>query len=118
MTRALPPMASFSELVGTALRAATGHLAEGSRRNAREALEVRYELTRQGREVMAALPARHGRPPPAAAAAAALAPDRSGASRPRPRILPAMARKDEGHPTSRRRRRSRAGPRRSGPPTR
>jgi len=50
-------MASFSELVGTALRAATAHLVEGSRRNAREALEVRYDLRRQGFEVMAALPA-------------------------------------------------------------
>jgi hypothetical protein len=55
MTRALPPMASFSELVTTAVRAATHHLAEGSRRNAREALEVRYDLTRDGFEVMAAL---------------------------------------------------------------
>ena len=51
-------MASFSELVGTAVRAATGHLAEGSRRNAREALEVRYELARQSREVMSGLAAR------------------------------------------------------------
>jgi hypothetical protein len=48
-------MASFSELVGTAVLAATGHLAEGSRRNAREALEVRYELARQSREVMSGL---------------------------------------------------------------
>ena len=56
-------MASFSELVGTAVRAATGHLAEGSRRNAREALEVRYELARQSREVMSGLTGR-----PAAAA--------------------------------------------------
>ena len=52
-------MASFSELVGTAVLAATGHLAEGSRRNAREALEVRYELARQSREVMIGLAARH-----------------------------------------------------------
>ena len=51
-------MASFSELVSTAVRAATHHLAEGSRRNAREALEVRYDLTRQGSEVLAALPPR------------------------------------------------------------
>jgi hypothetical protein len=53
-------MASFSELVSTALRAATHHLAEGSRRNAREALELRNDLTRQGSEVLAALPARPG----------------------------------------------------------
>jgi hypothetical protein len=51
-------MASFSELVSTAVRAATHHLAEGSRRNAREALEVRYDLTRQGSEVLASLPPR------------------------------------------------------------
>jgi hypothetical protein len=48
-------MAPFSQLVSTAVRAATAHLAEGSRRNAREALEVRYDLTRQGFEVVAAL---------------------------------------------------------------
>lgn len=54
-------MASFSELVGTALRAATHHLTEGSRRNARDALEARYELARQGRDVLAGLPA--GRTP-------------------------------------------------------
>ena len=48
-------MASFSQLVNTAVRAATYHLVEGSRRNAREALEVRYDLTRQGFEVVAAL---------------------------------------------------------------
>ena len=58
MTPALPPMASFSELVGTALNAATGRLVDGSRRNAREALEVRYELARQSREVMSGLVAR------------------------------------------------------------
>ena len=59
-------MASFSELVSTALRAATHHLAEGSRRNAREALEVRYDLARQGHDVLA-LPPRE----PAASAAPA-----------------------------------------------
>lgn len=48
-------MASFSQLVNTAVRAATLHLVEGSRRNAREALEVRYDVTRQGFEVVAAL---------------------------------------------------------------
>lgn len=57
-------MASFSQLVSTAVQAATFHLAEGSRRNAREALEVRYDLTRQGFEVVAALQSR-----PAAVAA-------------------------------------------------
>jgi hypothetical protein len=58
MTRALAPMASFSELVSTAVRATTSHLAEGSRRNAREALETRYDLARQGREILATLPQR------------------------------------------------------------
>lgn len=61
MTRAavpavLPPMATFSELVSTAVRAATHHVSEGSRRNARQALEVRYELARQGSEALAAVP--------------------------------------------------------------
>jgi hypothetical protein len=51
-------MASFSELVGTALRAATHRVSEGSRRNARTALEARYETMRQSAEVMAALPDR------------------------------------------------------------
>ena len=99
MTRALPPMASFSQLVSTAVRAATAHLAEGSRRNAREALEVRYDLTRQGFEVVAALqprPARSRRCRPSSAPRpepgghrACVAPPSGG-----PRILPAMARKD------------------------
>ena len=48
-------MASFAEIVSTTVRAATYHLAEGSRRNARDALEARYDLTRQGSEVLAAL---------------------------------------------------------------
>jgi hypothetical protein len=56
MTPALAPMASFAELLSTALRATTQHLAEGSRRNAQEALEARYDLARQGYEIMAALP--------------------------------------------------------------
>jgi hypothetical protein len=59
MTPALAPMASFSELLSTAVRASTARLAEGSRRNAREALETRYDLARQGREVLATLPQRH-----------------------------------------------------------
>jgi hypothetical protein len=49
-------MATFSELVSTAVRAATQHVAEGSRRNARQALEVRYELARQGSEALATVP--------------------------------------------------------------
>jgi hypothetical protein len=51
-------MATFSELVSTAVRAATHHVAEGSRRNARQALEVRYELARQGSEALATVPVR------------------------------------------------------------
>lgn len=46
-------MATFSELVSSAVRAATHHVTEGSRRNARQALEVRYELARQGSEALA-----------------------------------------------------------------
>jgi hypothetical protein len=51
-------MATFSELVATAVRAATHHLAEGSRRNARQALEVRHEIARQGSEALATVPVR------------------------------------------------------------
>jgi hypothetical protein len=51
-------MASFSEIVSTTVRAATSRLAEGSRRNALDALEARYDLTREGSEVLAALPSR------------------------------------------------------------
>lgn len=51
-------MATFSELVSTAVRAATHHVTEGSRRNARQALEVRHELARQGSEALAAVPLR------------------------------------------------------------
>jgi hypothetical protein len=50
-------MATVSELVSTAVRAATHHVTEGSRRNARQALEVRAELVRQGFEALAAVPA-------------------------------------------------------------
>ena len=49
-------MATFSELVSTAVRAATHHVTEGSRRNARQALEIRYELARQGSDALATLP--------------------------------------------------------------
>ena len=59
-------MATYSELVSTAVRAATHHVAEGSRRNARQALEVRYELARQGSEALAAVPV-HGPSRPAVA---------------------------------------------------
>jgi hypothetical protein len=51
-------LASFSELVSTAVRAATSPLVEGSRRNAREALQVRHDLTRQGFDILATLATR------------------------------------------------------------
>ena len=51
-------MASFAEIVSTTVRAATYHLAEGSRRNALDALEARHEVTLEGSEVLAALPSR------------------------------------------------------------
>jgi hypothetical protein len=63
-------MATFAELVSTAVRAATHHVAEGSRRNARQALELRDELARQSSEALATVPvhattrsAVAGRPP-------------------------------------------------------
>ena len=62
MTRALPPMATVSELVATAVRAATYPVSEGSRRNARRALEVRHDLAQQEVEALAALPGPADRP--------------------------------------------------------
>ncbi|HEY4314385.1 MAG TPA: hypothetical protein VGO19_02620 [Actinomycetes bacterium] len=41
MTRSLPPLVSFTELVGTLVLAATRPVTDGSRRNARDALESR-----------------------------------------------------------------------------
>jgi hypothetical protein len=55
MTPDLPAMATLSEIVGTAVRAATHRVSEGSRRNARAALEARYDATRQARAVIAGL---------------------------------------------------------------
>ncbi|HEX7188174.1 MAG TPA: hypothetical protein VF423_08115 [Actinomycetes bacterium] len=57
MTPDLPAMATLSEIVGTAVRAATHRVSEGSRRNARAALEARYQIVRDSREVLAAFPA-------------------------------------------------------------
>jgi hypothetical protein len=51
-------MASFTDLVRIAARAATHRVAEGSRRNARASLDARYESLRHGSEVLAALPVR------------------------------------------------------------
>jgi hypothetical protein len=50
-------MASFAELVRIVARATTHQVVEGSRHNARAALESRYEMLRQGGEVLAAVPA-------------------------------------------------------------
>lgn len=50
-------MASFSELVLTAVHAASHQVSEGSRRNARLALEARQESLRESGELLAALPA-------------------------------------------------------------
>jgi hypothetical protein len=41
MTTAMPPMASFSELLRAALRTTMAGVTEGSRRNARSALDSR-----------------------------------------------------------------------------
>jgi hypothetical protein len=55
-------MASFAELVRLAARAATSPVAAGSRRNARAALETRYETLRHSSEVLATLAARPAAP--------------------------------------------------------
>ena len=48
---------TFLELMGAVLRTATDGVAAGSRRNARAALDARYQVTREGRDVLAALTA-------------------------------------------------------------
>ena len=50
-------MATFSEIVYTAVEAATHRVAEGSRRNARRALEVRHQVNLEGSEALAGLAA-------------------------------------------------------------
>ena len=57
MTRSLTQIAPWSELMLTALRAATRPVVEGSRRNAREALEARGEMARQGADALTVLSA-------------------------------------------------------------
>jgi hypothetical protein len=57
MTRELPAMAPFADLLRIAARTASSRVVQGSRRNARAALEARHESLRHGREVLAALPA-------------------------------------------------------------
>lgn len=53
----MPAMATFSEIVHTAVRAATHQVSEGSRRNAWLALEARQDRLRESAETLAALPA-------------------------------------------------------------
>ena len=52
----LAPLVPVSDLVHRVLGAAAHGISEGSRRNARAALEARYDLTRQSAEIMAAFP--------------------------------------------------------------
>ena len=59
MTPVPAPLASLvpvSDLVHRVLGAATNAVSEGSRRNARTALEAREALTRQGLDIVASLP--------------------------------------------------------------
>lgn len=61
MTTAMPPMASFSELLRAALRTSLAGVTEGSRRNARAALDSRAADAESTAFVLAALtPAGHG----------------------------------------------------------
>jgi hypothetical protein len=53
-------MATFSEILHTAVRAATHQVSEGSRRNARLALEARADRLRESAEILAALPTQRG----------------------------------------------------------
>lgn len=66
MTTHLPPMTTFGELLRTALGTATHQVVEGSRRNARTALELRGADARRGEELLATLA-----PAPTSSAAAA-----------------------------------------------
>lgn len=50
-------MATVSELVLTAVRVASHQVSEGSRRNARQALEARHQSRRESADVLATLPA-------------------------------------------------------------
>jgi hypothetical protein len=55
MTTAMPPMASFSELLRAALRTTLAGVTEGSRRNARSALDARAADQESAAFVLAAL---------------------------------------------------------------
>jgi hypothetical protein len=48
---------TFSELMGAVVQTATQGVAAGSRRNALGALEARYQVTRDSRDVLLALTA-------------------------------------------------------------
>jgi hypothetical protein len=48
---------TFSELLGAVVQTASQGVAAGSRANALAALEARYQATREGRDVLAALTA-------------------------------------------------------------
>ena len=62
MTTAMPPMASFTELIRAALRTTTAGVTEGSRRNARAALDARSADTDAAAFVLAALTPAHQTP--------------------------------------------------------
>ncbi len=55
MTTAMPPMASFSELLRAALRTSMAGVTEGSRRNARSALDSRADDAETSEFVLANL---------------------------------------------------------------
>ena len=61
MTGFIPPMLSLSGLVGAVVQAASRHICEGSRGNARAACRVRPDAARPGRGVRVAV--RAGRSP-------------------------------------------------------
>jgi hypothetical protein len=63
MTTALPPLATFSELLRSTLRTSMNAVTEGSRRNARDAIKARVTDAEAAGQLLAALA-----PTPSAAA--------------------------------------------------
>jgi hypothetical protein len=59
----LAPLVPLSGLLRRVVDAAAGAVSEGSRRNARAALEARHALTRETADILAALPAQQRRRP-------------------------------------------------------
>ena len=55
MTTALPPLASFSELLRSTVRTSMKAVAEGSRRNARDAISARVTDAEAAGQLLAAL---------------------------------------------------------------